>query len=119
MSKLRFRISVSLDGYVAGPNQSRQEPLGVGGEGLHEWVVALEAWRRAHGKEGGEVNDVISYNVVASDSADFIDSTAATTYKVVALLNEWYAADTGAACTVHDISATGAPIDTSAPPGAV
>ena len=57
MSKLRFRISVSLDGYVAGPNQSRQEPLGVGGEGLHEWVVALEAWRRAHGKEGGEVNE--------------------------------------------------------------
>lgn len=57
MSKLRFRISVSLDGFVAGPNQSRQEPLGVGGERLHEWVVALETWRRAHGKEGGHVNE--------------------------------------------------------------
>ncbi|HEX7003581.1 MAG TPA: dihydrofolate reductase family protein [Trueperaceae bacterium] len=56
MSKLRMRISVSLDGYVAGPNQSVEEPLGVGGEGLHEWVVPLQAWREPHGKEGGEVN---------------------------------------------------------------
>lgn len=57
MSKLRFRISISLDGFSAGPNQSVQEPLGVGGERLHDWVVALEAWRRAHGKTGGEVNE--------------------------------------------------------------
>ena len=57
MSKLRFRISISLDGFVAGPNQSIQEPLGIGGERLHEWVFPLEAWRRAHGKEGGEVNE--------------------------------------------------------------
>lgn len=57
LSKLRFRISTSLDGFVAGPNQSLQEPLGIGGEQLHEWVVALEAWRRAHGKKGGEVNE--------------------------------------------------------------
>jgi hypothetical protein len=53
----RLRISTSLDGFVAGPNQSVQEPLGVGGEQLHEWVVALEAWRRAHGKTDGEVNE--------------------------------------------------------------
>jgi dihydrofolate reductase len=57
VSKLRFRISVSLDGFVAGPDQSLKEPLGVGGEQLHEWVVALETWRRAHGKEGGVVNE--------------------------------------------------------------
>lgn len=57
MSKLRFRISVSLDGFVAGPSQSLQEPLGIGGEGLHEWVIALEAWRRPHGKDGGVVNE--------------------------------------------------------------
>lgn len=56
MSKLRFRISISLDGFVAGANQSLQEPLGVGGERLHDWVVALEVWRRAHGKEGGVVD---------------------------------------------------------------
>lgn len=56
MSKLRFHVSVSLDGYVAGPDQSEEIPLGVGGEELHEWIVALEAWRRPHGLEGGEVN---------------------------------------------------------------
>jgi dihydrofolate reductase len=53
---LRFRISISLDGFVAGPNQSEENPLGEGGEGLHEWVVELAAWRKAHGREGGEVN---------------------------------------------------------------
>ena len=48
---------MSLDGFIAGPNQSLQEPLGVGGEQLHEWVFPLQVWRRAHGKEGGEVNE--------------------------------------------------------------
>ena len=56
MSKVRAFISVSLDGYVAGPNQTVEEPLGEGGEGLHEWVVALRPWREAHGMEGGEDN---------------------------------------------------------------
>jgi dihydrofolate reductase len=55
--KLRFRISISLDGYVAGPNQSLKDPLGIGGENLHEWAVSLAAWRAAHGKEGGAVNE--------------------------------------------------------------
>jgi dihydrofolate reductase len=57
MSELRFEISMSLDGFVAGPDQSEENPLGVGGEDLHEWVVKLEAWRKAHGREGGEVNE--------------------------------------------------------------
>lgn len=48
---------MSLDGYIAGPNQSFEEPLGAGGEALHEWVFPLEAWRRPHGMEGGEVNE--------------------------------------------------------------
>jgi dihydrofolate reductase len=56
MPKLRFEISISLDGYVAGPNQSEEHPLGEGGEDLHEWVVKLAAWRESHGREGGEVN---------------------------------------------------------------
>jgi dihydrofolate reductase len=56
MSKLRVHISTSLDGYVAGPNQSEKEPLGKGGEALHDWVVELKAWREPHGMEGGEVN---------------------------------------------------------------
>jgi len=56
VAKLKFQISVSLDGFVAGPNQSEEHPLGEGGEQLHDWVVALAAWRRPHGREGGEVN---------------------------------------------------------------
>jgi dihydrofolate reductase len=56
MSKVRANISVSADGYVAGPDQSLENPLGEGGEGLHEWIVALQAWREQHGMDGGEVN---------------------------------------------------------------
>jgi dihydrofolate reductase len=56
MSKLRAHISVSADGYVAGPNQSKANPLGEVGESLHDWVVELKAWREPHGREGGEVN---------------------------------------------------------------
>jgi dihydrofolate reductase len=56
MSRVRIHISVSADGYVAGPNQSEENPLGEGGERLHDWLVALRAWREPHGLEGGEVN---------------------------------------------------------------
>jgi dihydrofolate reductase len=56
MADVRFEISISLDGFVAGPNQSEEHPLGEGGEQLHEWVVKLAAWREPHGKEGGEVD---------------------------------------------------------------
>lgn len=56
MSKVRVHISVSLDGYVAGPNQTQEEPLGAGGEALHDWLVALKAWREPAGMEGGEEN---------------------------------------------------------------
>ena len=57
MSRLRFRISMSLDGFVAGPRQSVEDPLGIGGERLHEWVVPLAEWRAMHGLEGGEVDE--------------------------------------------------------------
>lgn len=56
MSKLRLTISMSLDGYVAGPNQSVENPLGVGGEQLHQWAFELAAWRAAHGLTGGATN---------------------------------------------------------------
>lgn len=56
MSKVRVHISTSLDGYVAGPNQSQEEPLGEGGERLHDWLVVLKAWREHAGMEGGEEN---------------------------------------------------------------
>jgi dihydrofolate reductase len=47
---------MSLDGFIAGPDQSTKDPLGVGGERLHQWVFPLAAWRAPHGLEGGEVN---------------------------------------------------------------
>jgi dihydrofolate reductase len=48
-------MSMSLDGFVAGPDASLEEPLGRGGMELHEWAFRLAAWRREHGLEGGEV----------------------------------------------------------------
>ena len=56
MSRLRLRISMSLDGFVAGPNQSVDNPLGIGGMRLHEWVFPLRVWREMHGQSGGEEN---------------------------------------------------------------
>jgi dihydrofolate reductase len=50
------QLSVSVDGYLAGPSPSLEEPLGIGGMQLHEWVIRLEAWRKQHGLEGGEVD---------------------------------------------------------------
>src|SRR4051794_10752929 len=54
MQKLTCEISMSLDGYVAGPDPTLEEPLGRGGEQLHEWGLALQSWREAHGRTGGE-----------------------------------------------------------------
>ncbi|MDF1505931.1 dihydrofolate reductase family protein [Roseisolibacter sp. H3M3-2] len=57
MPRLRLRIAISLDGYAAGPHQSRDHPLGEGGMRLHEWVFPLRAWRATHGLEGGDENE--------------------------------------------------------------
>ena len=57
MSLLRFKISMSLDGFVAGPDQSVESPLGIGGERLHDWAFALAAVREMHGGEGGDVTE--------------------------------------------------------------
>lgn len=54
MGKVFADISMSLDGFVAGPHPTLTEPLGQGGEQLHEWVTRLAAWRKPHGKAGGE-----------------------------------------------------------------
>src|SRR5881398_3892939 len=56
MSKLKLNITMSIDGFVAGPDQSPEHPLGVGGEELHDWLVPLKEFRESHGEEGGEVN---------------------------------------------------------------
>jgi dihydrofolate reductase len=54
MPLLKLEISMSLDGFVAGPEPSLDDPLGKGGERLHEWVVETASWRTHHGLEGGE-----------------------------------------------------------------
>jgi dihydrofolate reductase len=72
MPKLKGDISVSLDGFVAGPNPTLEEPLGQGGEQLHEWALTSHAWREAHGLDGGETN--VDSDVVA----DMIAGVGAT-----------------------------------------
>jgi dihydrofolate reductase len=74
MSKVRAHISVSLDGYVAGPNQSMEEPLGEGGERLHEWLVRLRSWREQAGMEGGEegVSDGVFRDAIANVGAEIM-----------------------------------------------
>jgi len=54
MGSVVAEITVSLDGFVAGPNDSPELGLGEGGEQLHEWVFGLKSWREPHGLEGGE-----------------------------------------------------------------
>jgi dihydrofolate reductase len=54
MTKLSSDITMSLDGFVAGPNPSLENPLGEGGMALHAWAFRLRQWREAHGMEGGE-----------------------------------------------------------------
>src|SRR5918996_527910 len=74
MSKVRAHISTSLDGYVAGPNQSMENPLGEGGEALHDWLVALKSWREQAGMEGGEenVSDAVFGEVAANVGAEIM-----------------------------------------------
>ena len=50
-------ISISLDGFVAGPNQSLENPIGEGGLRLHDWVFTTAAWLRQQGLEGGTDNE--------------------------------------------------------------
>jgi dihydrofolate reductase len=54
MSNVTCQISISLDGFVAGPNQSLDNPIGEGGMRLHQWAFATDTWNRQHGSESGE-----------------------------------------------------------------
>ena len=67
MSKLRLTISMSLDGFVAGRDQTLEQPLGAGGEALHEWAVGTRAFRELHGREGGE--DSVDSEVIEEHSS--------------------------------------------------
>lgn len=54
MSKLRINsFSVSIDGFGAGPNQSLENPMGVGGMALHEWAFSTQTFRKMFGRDGG------------------------------------------------------------------
>jgi dihydrofolate reductase len=69
MSKVTVDISVSLDGFIAGPNATLELPLGEGGEQLHEWIFGLASWRARHGLTGGEHgpdSDVVEEAVAAT-----------------------------------------------------
>jgi dihydrofolate reductase len=72
VARVRFRIAMSLDGFVAGPSQSVKDPIGVGGMRLHEWVFPLAAWRSTHGLEGGEVNESTP---IVEESIDNVGAT--------------------------------------------
>jgi dihydrofolate reductase len=56
MTRLTFDITMSLDGFIAGPNPGAEQPLGEGGERLHEWVYGLKSFRERHGRTGGTEN---------------------------------------------------------------
>ena len=71
MSLVRCQISISVDGFVAGPNQSLENPIGEGGLRLHEWAFATASWREQQGQTGGtpgvdsDVLDEVVQNVGA------------------------------------------------------
>jgi dihydrofolate reductase len=68
MQKVTFEISMSLDGFVAGPEPSLEDPLGRGGEQLHEWIFGLKSWRASHGRSGGEEgpdSDLLAESIAA------------------------------------------------------
>jgi dihydrofolate reductase len=71
MAKFFLDISMSLDGFVAGPDATLEEPLGKGGERLHDWVLRLASWRSQHGLEGGETgpDDELSRETTARAGA--------------------------------------------------
>lgn len=63
MATVTFDITMSLDGFVAGPDANAEQPLGAGGEELHEWAISSRDWRERHGLAGGEVNADSGANV--------------------------------------------------------
>jgi dihydrofolate reductase len=90
MSKLCLGIAVSLDGFVAGPEQSIKDPIGVGGMRLHEWVFPLKAWRSMHGMDGGEVN---ASNAVVEEQMANIGATIMGRHMFGGHPGPWNAAD--------------------------
>src|SRR6266513_2224877 len=69
MGKLTFEITMSLDGFTTGPDPGFEQPLGAGGERLHEWIFGLASWRERHGESGGTTgpdDDLLRESVTAN-----------------------------------------------------
>jgi hypothetical protein len=82
MTRVICDISMSLDGFIAGPNPTLEQPLGEGGEALHEWAIGQESWRERHGRDGGEAgpdDDVMKESLAAQSAAAFDCSTISAT----------------------------------------
>jgi dihydrofolate reductase len=56
IGKVSFDMSMSLDGFIAGPDDNKEQGLGKGGERLHEWAYDLASFHERHGRAGGERN---------------------------------------------------------------
>jgi dihydrofolate reductase len=67
MAKVTADLTMTLDGFIAGPDDSLEHPLGVGGERIHKWVYGLEIWRKPQGLSGGAVNED---TVILEESSD-------------------------------------------------
>ena len=69
MGKLRFEITMSLDGFTTGPDPGFEHPLGIGGDRLHQWAYGLRSFRESHGDSGGETgpdNDLLEESINAA-----------------------------------------------------
>lgn len=73
MSRLRFNITMSADGYIAGPNQSLQNPLGEGGMDLHKWAFASRAFRVMHGM--GDAGEAGPDDAIITETFDNLGAT--------------------------------------------
>ena len=73
MTRLTTSVSISLDGYLAGPNPGPEQGLGAGGGKLHEWIYDLASWREMHGREGG----------VRNVDSDLLEEQLATTGAII------------------------------------
>ena len=88
MSTVTCQISISLDGFVAGPNQSIEDPIGQGGMRLHEWVFQTDSWNKQHG-----IESALEQARTAAGDKDVViagGASAVRQYLAAGLLDELY-----------------------------
>jgi dihydrofolate reductase len=88
-SKVKLHISMSLDGYVAGPNQGPEDPLGKGGLALHDWVGPTRTFMAMQGDEGGETGiDDDHFAAASANVGAYIMGRVAQQYIQAGLVDE-------------------------------